>query len=78
MDMAPGRNQWVASRMGPAAPRPAMAPCPSRRSLDALQGATQAAMMMGMVWPLILTTPFFWAPPLWVAAGIKSSQRPPR
>jgi hypothetical protein len=65
MDMAPGRNEW--SSLVPGIDTP---DCPSRRALDALQGATQAAMMMALVWPLVAGMPFFWAPPVWVMGGL--------
>ena len=37
-----------------------------------------ASMMMALVWPLVLAMPFFWAPPLWVAAGMNNPPRQPR
>jgi hypothetical protein len=80
MDMAPQRAESrgaapvigtvaVASRDRPAGP--------SKRALATLQSATQATMMMALVWPLVVAMPFFWAPPLWVMAGIGRGQ-PPR
>jgi hypothetical protein len=71
MDMAPRRNEWLASGIGPTVAQPGLDACPSRRALDTLQGATQAAMMMAMVWPLVMAMPVFWMPPLWVTAGIR-------
>jgi hypothetical protein len=66
MDMAPQRQDWAMA----AGERPALPDCPSRRALDTLQGATQAAMMMTLAWPAIALMPFFWAPPFWVIAGM--------
>ena len=73
MDMAPWRAEMMAaSRCALVRPEPA-GPDPAGRAVrarDALQGATQAALMMGFAWPLIAATPFFWAPPFFVMAGI--------
>ena len=71
MDMAP-RHAGLA-----ADDAPAEAGGPSARARDALAGATQAAIMMALVWPVIAAMPFFWAPPFWVMAGITGGPRPP-
>ena len=48
--------------------------CPSRRASATLGEAAGAAMMMAMVWPTIVTMPFFWAPPFWVLAGMSAAR----
>lgn len=68
MDMA---LRDVVVRLPTKAPRPASG-CVSRQALEAIGDATQAAMMMALVWPAILSMPFFWAPPLWVLAGMSA------
>ena len=68
MDMAP---RWTETMRDAVAAGEA-ASCPSRRSLDALQDASRAAIMMTMVWPMIVAMPFFWAPPLFVLAAMRA------
>ena len=72
--MAPNRAEL---REALAAGRPPVASDAPGRALATLRDATQAAMMMAMVWPIVASMPFFWAPPFWIMAGLGAAPLPP-